>query len=149
MRLGSHGGSQTILTLASRTPDTPSTAFSTWPGNSAADGQFGNAMKAYRDWKLDEDARRVRAALGSVGPTIIRARDAEDQLTAELERTGGWDDPGAPVGQPAINAFAERVAEAARPIDDVRGSAAYRRHAIEVLARRALGWALSDRRSRP
>ena len=34
--------------------------------------------------------------------------------------------------------FAERVAEAASPIDDVRGTAAYRRHALRVLAERAL-----------
>jgi CO/xanthine dehydrogenase FAD-binding subunit len=34
--------------------------------------------------------------------------------------------------------FAERVAEAASPIDDVRGTAAYRRHALHVLTRRAL-----------
>ena len=31
-----------------------------------------------------------------------------------------------------------------RPIDDVRGSAAYRRHALAVLARRTLGWAWQD-----
>jgi CO/xanthine dehydrogenase FAD-binding subunit len=37
------------------------------------------------------------------------------------------------------------VAAAARPIDDVRGTAAYRRHAVAVLARRAVGWAMEQR----
>ena len=35
-------------------------------------------------------------------------------------------------------AFPERVADAASPIDDVRGTAAYRRHALRVLTQRAL-----------
>ena len=37
------------------------------------------------------------------------------------------------------------AAAAARPIDDVRGSAAYRRLALGVLARRAVGWAMEQR----
>ena len=41
MRLWSHGGSQTTLTLAPLTPGTLATAFSTICGSSAADGQFG------------------------------------------------------------------------------------------------------------
>jgi CO/xanthine dehydrogenase FAD-binding subunit len=40
--------------------------------------------------------------------------------------------------------FGRLVAAAARPIDDVRGTAAYRRHALSVLARRTLGWAWQE-----
>jgi CO/xanthine dehydrogenase FAD-binding subunit len=94
---------------------------------------------------LDGEGRSVRVALGSVAPTVIRAPEAEAYLSAELERAGAWDDLGAPLSQGVADAFAERVAAAARPIDDVRGTAAYRRHALGVLARRALGWAMEQR----
>jgi hypothetical protein len=40
--------------------------------------------------------------------------------------------------QEAIIEFGELVAGAARPIDDHRSTARYRKHAVEVMARRAL-----------
>ncbi|NUP30448.1 MAG: xanthine dehydrogenase family protein subunit M, partial [Streptomycetaceae bacterium] len=46
-----------------------------------------------------------------------------------------------------IRRFGELVAEAASPIDDVRGSAAYRRHALAVLARRTLTWSWNEFRA--
>ena len=95
---------------------------------------------------IDEDRRRVRVALGSVGPTILRATDAEGFAAAALTASGVWDDPAAPLAASTAEEFGERVAAAARPIDDVRGTAAYRRQACAVLARRALRWALDDRR---
>jgi CO/xanthine dehydrogenase FAD-binding subunit len=94
---------------------------------------------------LDPSGRDVRVALGAVAPTIVRAPEAETELAAELERAGAWDDLEAPLPAGAVDAFAERVAAAARPIDDVRGSAAYRRYALGVLARRAVGWAMQQR----
>ena len=45
-----------------------------------------------------------------------------------------------------VQSFPDAVATAASPIDDVRGTAAYRRHGCQVLARRAITWALNDRR---
>jgi CO/xanthine dehydrogenase FAD-binding subunit len=69
---------------------------------------------------------RVAACIGSAGPTPIRATAAEEFIND---------------GNRDLDRFGELVADAARPIDDVRGSAAYRRHALSVLARRTLRWA--------
>ncbi|MDQ6692584.1 MAG: FAD binding domain-containing protein [Candidatus Dormibacteraeota bacterium] len=95
---------------------------------------------------IDEDARRVRVALGSVAPTIVRATDGEDFISRVLDEAGAWDDPSRPLPETAWDEFATRVAKAAKPIDDVRGTAAYRTHACKVLAKRSLSWALEDRR---
>jgi CO/xanthine dehydrogenase FAD-binding subunit len=95
---------------------------------------------------LDEVGRTVRVALGSVAPTIVRAPDAESFAAGSMVRVGVWDDPAATLPGATLAEFGERVADAARPIDDIRGTAAYRRHACSVLARRALAWALEDRR---
>jgi CO/xanthine dehydrogenase FAD-binding subunit len=93
---------------------------------------------------LDPGARAVRVAMGSVGPTVLRATEAEEHAAEALARAGFWEDAAAPVPGEPIEEFGRAVAEAARPIDDIRGSAAYRRHAVEVLARRALAWATAD-----
>ncbi|MFC7331074.1 FAD binding domain-containing protein [Marinactinospora rubrisoli] len=90
---------------------------------------------------LDAGRRTVGTGIGSAGPVPLRAPQAEEFLAAEFDWSGG----GAP--SPAVaRRFGELVAAAARPIDDVRGSAAYRRHALSVLARRTLGWAAADYR---
>src|SRR5205807_2270875 len=86
---------------------------------------------------IDEDRREIRVALGSVGPTILRARTAELEIARALESAGVWDDPAANLPREAIERFQSAAAAAARPIDDVRGSAAYRRHACGVLAAQA------------
>ncbi|MFL5797048.1 MAG: FAD binding domain-containing protein [Actinomycetota bacterium] len=97
---------------------------------------------------LDEDRREVRVALGSVGAVILRAPEAEEHAAGALADGGNWDDPAAPLAGGIDEEFGRLVAAAARPIDDVRGSAAYRRHAVEVLAGRSLRWCVEDRRSR-
>jgi CO/xanthine dehydrogenase FAD-binding subunit len=65
---------------------------------------------------VDREQGELRAAFGSAGPVAAL-------VTAPLEER---------------DSFAEHVAEAASPIDDVRGSARYRRHALRVLAERAI-----------
>ncbi|GLW97217.1 FAD binding domain-containing protein [Microtetraspora sp. NBRC 16547] len=83
--------------------------------------------------------RRVGTGIGSAAPTPRRAYAAEEFLAEELD----WDGRG-PLDPALARRFGELVAEAASPIDDVRGQAAYRRHALGVMARRALGWAWTD-----
>ena len=85
---------------------------------------------------VDRRRKAVRVALGSVGPTIIRAAEAEGLATALFEESG-WERPLKP-SDAAVQHFGELAAAAARPIDDQRGTAAYRRHVVSVMARRAL-----------
>jgi CO/xanthine dehydrogenase FAD-binding subunit len=85
--------------------------------------------------------RAVKACIGSAGPTPIRATEAEAFAAAELD----WDSR-APLAPSALGEFGRLVEAAARPIDDVRGTAAYRHHALGVLARRTLKWTWDEYR---
>ena len=90
---------------------------------------------------LHPDRRSVGTGIGSAGPTPRRATEAEELLAAELD----WEHRGE-VSDTVVAEFGRLVAAAAAPIDDVRGTAAYRRHALAVMARRCLGWAWADHR---
>jgi CO/xanthine dehydrogenase FAD-binding subunit len=85
---------------------------------------------------LHPDERTVGTGIGSAGPTPRRATDAETFLAAELP----WESRGA-VPSTVSAEFGRLVGTAASPIDDVRGTAAYRLHALSVMAQRCLGWA--------
>lgn len=73
-----------------------------------------------------QDRRSVRIGLGAVAPTPIRAYEAERCIAAApaLDRA-------------VIDEAARLAAEAARPISDVRASAAYRKEMVGALTRRA------------
>lgn len=88
---------------------------------------------------LHPASRTVRVGLGSVAPTPLRARVAEDYLNSALEDAGLWDSR-ATLPPSVAREFAELCTGGCNPIDDVRGSAAYRRRAVGVMARRTLGW---------
>ncbi|WP_448607843.1 FAD binding domain-containing protein [Geodermatophilus sp. URMC 60] len=90
---------------------------------------------------LHPDRQAVGTGIGSAAPTPRRAPGAEEFLAGELD----WATR-RPLPEGLAQAFGERVAAAAAPIDDVRGTAAYRRHSLAVLARRAVTWAWDDLR---
>ena len=64
----------------------------------------------------DRERGEMRASFGSAGPV-------PGLVVAPINERDG---------------FPQQVAEAASPIDDVRGTAAYRRHALRILTKRAL-----------
>ena len=72
---------------------------------------------------------KVRVALGSVGPTIIRCTESENWINSI-----GL----ANIDHSLAKEFADHVRAESRPIDDHRSTAEYRRHAVGVLASRLL-----------
>jgi len=94
---------------------------------------------------LHPDSRTVGTGIGSAAPTPRRAADAERMLSEALDDAGLWESRG-PLPASLAHAFGEQVKAAAAPISDVRGSAAYRLHALAVMARRAATWAWDDYR---
>jgi carbon-monoxide dehydrogenase medium subunit len=77
-----------------------------------------------------ERCASVRIALGSVAPIVKRARAAEAMLVGRIPNPD------------LVAAAAARAADESEPIDDIRASAAYRRHGVRVLTRRLLVEAL-------
>jgi CO/xanthine dehydrogenase FAD-binding subunit len=88
---------------------------------------------------LHPEQGRVGTGFGSAAPTPRPATGAEEFLEAELADRGLWESRG-PITESAVRRFGDLVAAAAAPIDDVRGSTAYRRHSLAVMARRTLAW---------
>ena len=76
---------------------------------------------------VQDDTARI--ALGSVGPVIIRCLEAEKYLNSFLVT-------GSSITEEIATEFGQLVSSESRPIDDHRSTAAYRRHAVGVLAKR-------------
>jgi len=96
---------------------------------------------------IDPERRHIGTGIGSAAPTPVVAVEAEKFIEGVLDEAGMWEKPRA-VDPKALDRFGELVAAASRPIDDVRGTAAYRRHALSVMARRTFGWAWDEYRAR-
>jgi CO/xanthine dehydrogenase FAD-binding subunit len=99
-----------ILAVRVRPSGQPQTFMKVGPRNAMVIAVCSLALVA------DREHDELRASFGSAGPVAGFVV--------------------APLGK--ASSFAERVAEASSPIDDVRGTAAYRRHALRVLTTRAL-----------
>ena len=81
-------------------------------------------------WDAAGRCASARIALGALAPRPLRATAAEDVLLGQALT-------------PTLIAEAARLAgEATRPIDDIRGTAAYRREVTEVIVRRLLAQAV-------
>jgi carbon-monoxide dehydrogenase medium subunit len=79
----------------------------------------------------DRIVSECRIAMGSVAPTVLRARAAEEILRARE------------ISDDLVDEVAAVAADAARPISDLRASAEYRLDMIRVLCRRATAAALA------
>jgi CO/xanthine dehydrogenase FAD-binding subunit len=99
-----------IVAVLVRPSGAPQTFMKVGPRNAMVIAVCSLAVSA------DRESGELRAAFGSSGPVpaLVRAPLAE------------------------VDGFPALVASAASPIDDVRGTAAYRRHALRVLAARGL-----------
>ena len=86
---------------------------------------------------LDGDTvKAARIALGAVGPTPIFAEQAGKSLV------------GKKLDHAAIETAAELAIQASSPIDDMRGTAEFRRHVVGVLTRRTIQIAAERARNR-
>ncbi len=111
-------------------------AFERFTPRSAMDIAIASAAAAVTLDAAGERVAAARIALGAVAPTPVRALRAEE-FVLEKELT------------PDVVARAGRAAmDECQPIDDIRGSAAYRRELVGILVRRVLRQAMERARAR-
>jgi carbon-monoxide dehydrogenase medium subunit len=77
-------------------------------------------------WDESRRCREARIAIGAAAPRPVRAPVAESSLR------------GRPLKAGVIEEAAQLAVQATEPIDDIRGTAAYRRRMAEVIVRRLL-----------
>lgn len=88
---------------------------------------------------IDKINRSAHLALGSVGPTIIRCRQAEAWVASQHDLASST-----PIAENVAREFGEIAASEARPIDDHRSTAQYRRHAVSTMSRRLITRAFAN-----
>ncbi len=86
--------------------------------------------------------KKLRVGVGSVSPVPFRATAAEEFISQEFD----WE-TNSSLSEKVINKFSDIVADSTKPINDHRGTADYRKHAVGVLAKRALERVCEGKRS--
>ncbi len=86
--------------------------------------------------------KKLRVGVGSVSPVPFRATAAEEFISQEFD----WE-TNSSLSEEVIKEFSDMVADSTKPIDDHRGTADYRKHAVGVLAKRALERVCEGKRS--
>src|SRR5574341_805782 len=116
------------LVASIRCPITPPKSFSAFAklGLRKADAIAVVSVAVMIEADGNGHCRKAHVTLGAVAPRPLRALRVEDHLRGKL------------LTAPIIAEAAELAAEASSPIDDIRGSAAYRRQMVEVYMRRLL-----------
>src|SRR5699024_2184358 len=94
---------------------------------------------------LHPRTRTVGTGTGSAASAPLRAADARRRRGEARGAAGLWASRGE-LPETLATEFGNRVKTAAAPVDDVRGTAAYRVHSLSVMARRAATWAWNDYR---
>jgi carbon-monoxide dehydrogenase medium subunit len=114
---------------AVRVPPAPAGAQAHYEKFAIVDGDFAVVSVAVI-LAMDGDAcRHIRIAIGAVAPAPLRLPEAEAALT------------GSALDDAAIARAGAMLAEAADPVDDMRGSADFRRRLVPRLLRRAIATA--------
>jgi aerobic carbon-monoxide dehydrogenase medium subunit len=93
-------------------------------------GDFATVGVAVQLTLDDGHVKTAGIGLTAVGPTNIKARDAEARLA------------GSEAGDDVVAEAAKLAAQAAQPMSDLRGSEDYKRHVVEVFVRRGVAQAL-------
>lgn len=129
------GGNQTILRpdeiiTEILVPARPAKAGSTFLKLARTAVDIAKVNVAVTVTVTNNTCQEANIALGSVGPTLIRAKKAEETLR------------GKKLEQDIIETAAQVAAEEAEPITDVRSTAAYRKEMTRVLVMRAMEKAL-------
>ena len=123
-----------ILTQV-KVPKPSSTSSGTYLKLERKVGDFATVATAVHLSLSNGTIERAGIALTAVGTKNIPATDAENSLAG---------------AEPTEEAFAEAgrlAAEASSPVDDVRGSEAYKRHVVDVYVQRGLARALESARA--